>query len=467
MLRSCCILLLLCYWSAPAIAITAFPGAEGFGAETIGGRNGFICKVSNVNDSGEGSLRACIEHSEPRTVIFTTGGVIHLTSKLTISNPYISIFGQTAPGDGIMLSGSPNIKGDLVTISTHDVVIQYLRLRAGTADNPNCCNSALSLAGSSNTVTGTQAYNIIIDHCSFSWATDNVVATLYDVHDITLSNSIIGPSLPPDISEKTKVARGAYFGSAGTYSLSIHHNLFVHNQEHNPSIETDSGIVDFVNNIIYNWGSAGAELLGDKGHMQINLVQNLYVMGPESKDQTPEVIAYYLNQDYQIYIAETLSIRDSKQPEALPVNIQFKDWTHRHWEAEGHFNAPIINTYKVEDLKKKLLPYVGASLPKRDSVDKQVIQDVKKYQGIKSSCSNKDVKNVTTSCLTSFNWPQYKAGKPRADQDNDGMPDEWEKENGLDPTKDDALKDNNANGYTNIEEWVFSLTPPALPEKSL
>ena len=175
------ILLSLMAFQSPASALPAFPGAEGFGSQTIGGRGGKVYFVTNLNDSGSGSLRAALEASGPRIVVFRTGGTISLNSSLNISNPYITIAGQTAPGGGI------TIKGGDIRVSTHDVVMRYITSRRGAGGN----NHAGTLyANNSNNV-----YNIVIDHCSFSWGVDETFSTWYRVYDFTLQNSIISEAL--------------------------------------------------------------------------------------------------------------------------------------------------------------------------------------------------------------------------------------------------------------------------------
>jgi hypothetical protein len=453
---------LLCNTCAQALPV--FPGAEGFGIHTSGGRGGTVCKVTNLDDSGIGSLRDCIERAEPRIIVFTTGGIIRLESNLTISHPYLSIFGQTAPGDGILITGAPSIKREPFTIATHDVVIQHIRFRAGAADEPNCCRDALTIMGAEGKTDGKQTWNVVLDHCSFSWGTDEIVSSWYDAHDITLSNSIIGPSLYNGSNDEGPGSRGALFGSEGSHSISLHHNLIVHSQERNPGIKTDTGVVDIVNNLVYNWGHNGAEIMGEIGNMQINLVHNLYIMGRDSNREMPEIIARHSGKDYQLFLEENLSIRDTEQPEPLPVNFGLKGWPTVNWESNIRFPAPPITTFKAQTLLDKVLPTVGATQPRRDPVDTAAIEDTLKHRGNIPQCIVTTDKGWEHGCKKNAGgWPDYDAGSFPADKDDDGIPDQWEQENGLNPDLADATQDKNVNGYTNIEEWVFSLTPAQKP----
>ncbi|EIJ36613.1 hypothetical protein [Thiothrix nivea] len=458
------ILLLYFVCTSCAQALPVFPGAEGFGTRTSGGRGGIVCKVTNLDDDGSGSLRDCVEKTQPRIVVFTTGGTIHLESNLTISNPYISIFGQTAPGDGIMITGAPTIRREPFTIATHDVLIQHVRFRAGAADEANCCRDALSILGAEGKTDGRQTYNVVLDHCSFSWGTDEIISTWYDAHDLTISNSIIGPSLYNGSNDEGPGSRGVLLGSEGSHSISLHHNLIVHSQERNPGIKTGTGVVDVVNNLVYNWGHNGAEIMGELGNIQANLVHNLYVMGPDSNREMPEIVARNSGEGYQLFLEENLSIREHDQPEPLPVDFGLKGWPTTDWESSIRFPAPPITTFKAQTLLEKLLPIVGATLPKRDPVDTQAIHDTKTSQGEIPQCVSSTDQGWTHGCKRNAGgWPPYTEGKPYPDQDGDGIPDAWETANNLNPEQADATDDRNVNGYSNIEEWVFSLTPSAEP----
>lgn len=455
------LIFLLC--TVNAYALPVFPGAEGFGTNTSGGRGGIVCQVTNLNDEGAGSLRACIEEAGPRLIIFRQGGTIRLHSPLIITNPYISIFGQTASGSGIMLTGNDVLSDELLTITTHDVVIQHLRLRQSLTDKPACCHNVIGIKGVEGESDGSQVHDIVLDHCSVSGATGNAIALEYDTNTLTISNSILGPGIVTASKEASIEGKGITIDGEGSHSISLHHNLIVDSQEQNPGLQIAKGVADIVNNVVYNWVKKGAEIRSDNGEAQLNMVHNLYIMGPDSTPDTPEIIASHTGKNYQLFLEENLSIRDAEQPEPLPVNLGLEGWPDNSWEASSRFESPLVDTVKSNTVRKKLLAMVGANLPKRDFIDKNLVQQVKHYQDRLAYCSSLNPKGDKLQCDQYVSQlPDYTAGKPLADKDNDGMPDEWEKKNNLNPEQDDALQDSNINGYSNIEEWIFSLTPPPL-----
>lgn len=461
------LLYLICTTCAQALPILpVFPGAEGFGTRTDGGRGGIVCKVTNLNDSGSGSLRDCLEKAEPRIIIFDTGGIIRLESNLTITQPHAAIFGQTAPGDGIMITGTPAIKQALVTIATHDVLIQHIRFRTAPSDADDCCHAAMAIVGAAGKTSGKQTYNVVLDHCSFSSASGRLLFSQHDGHDITISNSILGPTLYPSTGTLPDPDnRGAMFGSQGSHSISLHHNLIVHSQTQNPGFMTGKGVVDIVNNLVYNWAEAGTVISSELGNIQANLIHNLYIRGADSDPSTPEINAHEAGRNYQLFLEENLSIRDPEQPEPLPVNFGLKDWPNNNWESSTRFTAPPITTFKSPTLRQKLLPGVGATLPKRDAIDARAVQDTLQTSGnIPQQCPMTPDKQPANTCQTGIeHWQVYAAGIPAPDRDDDGLPDSWEEQKGLDPDQPDATADKNVDGYTNIEEWIFSLTPTATP----
>lgn len=436
-------------------ALPVFPGAEGFGTQTSGGRGGTVCKVTNVNDDGEGSLRHCIDSPDPRIVIFSVGGIIRLESNLTIQHPYISIFGQTAPNNGILITGVAGIQQALLTIATHDVVIQHLRIHPNLGNATDCCSHALTLSKASTIET---TANIVIDHCTLSGGSAGIIANTDDIHQATFSHNILGPgrSYTLNKTDADTGYTGLLFNSAKTHSLSLHHNLIAHNQSDNPGINTGTGVIDIVNNLVYNWEQNGANLISEHGKMQINLVHNLYIMGKNSNRAAPELAANNAGKDYQLFLEENLSIRDPEQAEPLPINLGLIGWPTTDWEANERFPAPPITTFKSPTLPKKILPSVGATLPHRDAIDKNLISEAREQQGSIPLCPSPP--DCTTS-HANHSPTDYASGSSLPDKDNDGIPDAWEETHSLLPDKEDAAQDFNVNGYTNIEEWIFSLTP--------
>ncbi|HPE60380.1 MAG: hypothetical protein KDI15_06195 [Thiothrix sp.] len=445
-------------------ALAVFPGAQGFGTQTRAGRGGPVCQVSNLNDQGPGSLRACVEQSGPRVVVFTIGGTIRLSRNLSITRPHISIYGQSAPGDGIMITGAPDLTDEPFTIATHDVLIQHVRFRAGAADVPSCCRDALTILGTESEqppweISGRRTYNVVLDHCSFSWGTDEILSTWYDVHDITISNSIIGPSLFNGSNQGGPGSRGVLFGSRGSRSISFHHNLVVHSRERNPAIETgEGGVVDVVNNLFYNWGFNGAEIMGEYGQVKVNLVANLYLGGRDSNRANPEIIARYNRRGYRLHLSGNRRVQDALRPERLPIRPRFEGRAVRHWQQPNRFPAPAVTTVDAGQLPRLLLPQVGASLPRRDRVDRQVIADVLNRGGRIPNCVSSTDKGWEHGCRNhAGGWPRYAAGTPAPDRDRDGVPDAVEPALGLNPAVADAHRKTDAQGYTLLERWLQGL----------
>ena len=198
-------------------ALPAFPGAEGFGAMASGGRGGVVLQVTNLNDSGPGSLRAAILASGPRIVVFRVGGTIELLTRIDISNPDITIAGQTAPGGGITLKNHPSNTRSPLKVETDNVILRYIRSRPGPSDLPSATLDALTIEG----------HRVIIDHCSLSWATDEVLNTWLDSSEITIQWTIIAEGLEDSNHPDGPHSRGALLGDHST-RVSVHHCLFAH-----------------------------------------------------------------------------------------------------------------------------------------------------------------------------------------------------------------------------------------------
>ena len=173
------------------VPVKIFYGAEGFGTDSLGGRGGEVCFVENLNDNGDGSLRSCVEAAGKRIVLFRTGGTIEVESPIVIDNPYISVYGQSAPGGGVLIRSSLNSKGSPMLIQSHDVLLQHLRLRAGSSLLETCCRDALRIGHEESG----RVFNIVLDHLSLSWGTDQIANTWYDTNKLTISHSLISESL--------------------------------------------------------------------------------------------------------------------------------------------------------------------------------------------------------------------------------------------------------------------------------
>jgi len=260
----------------PPSPLPSFPGAEGFGSATPGGRGGRVIEVTNLNSEGPGSLREACEASGPRIVVFRTGGLINITRTINIRNPFITIAGQTAQGDGICMGGGAGLN-----IATHDVIVRGLRVRVG--DNPagpvGDNRDGIGVANNNE-----QPYNIILDHCSVSWAIDENIQLWYACHDVTIQWCITSEALDSSLHQKGPHSKGMIIGP-GANGVSIHHNLFAHNVERNALISVDTK-TEFINNLVYNWKSRGLNLgncYPEHGE-QSDVIGNYFKKGPNSRD---------------------------------------------------------------------------------------------------------------------------------------------------------------------------------------
>lgn len=416
----------------------SFPGAEGFGRFTTGGRGGSVIEVSNLNDSGSGSLRAAIEATGARTIIFRISGTIELQSELQLKQDDITIAGQTAPGDGICLKNYPLI------IAADNVIIRYLRIRPG--DVKKFEGDAISCIGNRN---------IIIDHCSFSWGIDEV-ASFYDNENSTVQWCLISESLNHSFHHKGDHGYGGIWGGKGA---SFHHNLLAHHSSRNPRFNgsrthhnPEKELVDFRNNVIYNWGF-NSSYGGESGNQ--NLVANYYKFGPGTKHRDRIVEPWDGNGKW--YVADNFI-------------YGFPDISSNNWAGgvQGRFVnqaritsphpvAPVV-TQMAEHAYELVLNNVGAILPKRDSIDIRIIEEVKtgtaKYGGIWGVGSG-----IIDSQIQVGGYPKYNSTLAPKDTDHDGMPDDWENVQGLDRLNpDDRNGDRDGDGYSNLEEYLNNLS---------
>ncbi|MGZ8158476.1 MAG: pectate lyase family protein [Methylobacter sp.] len=354
--------------SQPPHTSLAFPGAEGFGAYSRGGLNGQVIEVTNLHDSGPGSLRAALEAKGPRIVVFRVGGTIELLSRIKIETPFITIDGQTAPRPGITIKNHPSNLRSPIEIKTHDVIMRYIRSRPGPSAQPSDTVDALTISA---------GYNIIIDHCSFSWATDEIINTWNDVHDITIQWSIIAEGLNNSTHPKGRHSKGMLIGSAGSERISIHHNLFANNYDRNIDINA-TGVVDVVNNVFYN-AVRWTEIKDKYGDQKINIVGNYYKLGPSSGNDGYEVF-YYKNKGRHptVYIKGNIGFH--RPSENLPEELIVRE-DSRWMIVNSGFPAPQITTVSAAEAFDLVLKNTGANLPVRDAVDQRIVDDARKGMG--------------------------------------------------------------------------------------
>jgi pectate lyase len=425
-----------------------FPGAEGFGARSVGGRGGQTIEVTNLNDDGPGSLRTAIESEGPRIVVFRVGGTIELKTPLEITQPFVTIAGQTAPGGGITLKNSPSVNGTALIVRTHDVVIRYMRSRPGPTSERVSDSDAIAIVGNS-------AYNVIIDHCSFSWAVDEVATTWYDAHNITIQWSIIAEGLHCSTHAEGCHSTGLLIGSDGSGNISIHHNLFAHNHERNPMVKTDV-VVDIVNNVVYNsWGTP-AVIVDEYGKVPVNIVGNYFKYGSDSGTDKYLVSASSSgNPGVEIFVQG--NITPDRPRDNMNESLAVKPIA-RHWIVPARHDAPPIATTSAFNAYDQVLADAGATIGldsqgnkywRRDAVDERIMNDARNGTG-----------RIINDPSEVGGWPELAAGVAPEDSDHDGMPDAWEEMHGFDPyNSSDGPLDADGDGYTNIEECLNSTDP--------
>ena len=466
--------------------LRAFPGAEGGGMYTTGGRGGTIYHVTNLNDSGAGSFRDAV--SKPnRIIVFDVAGTIALNSKLKITSSNLTIAGQTAPGDGICL------RNHTVELQGDNIIIRYLRFRMGD-----------TTATEDDALGGRYHSNIIVDHCSMSWSTDECVS-LYANRNFTLQWCVISESLCNSVHEKGKHGYGGIWGGK---NASYHHNLLAHHVSRNPRfdhpyvyqnnnatyIEQYNGNIDYRNNAVYNWGesenSYGGELC------KINMVNNYYKEGPASKSNSYFFVTYgnccsncvgygytYEQIMPRIYADGNLYLKKDGSQAAFSTDnytgIYDKDkksYTTYANDDTGTFRQqallPIVidgkpcytSTHSASDAFERITGFAGASLA-RDAVDKRAVQDALSGSATCTDGGNGSKNGIIDTQSAVGGWPELTATdeeKQRAatDTDGDGIPDYYEDLLGLDPNDPsdaNAMTLDPQGIYPNIEVYFHYL----------
>lgn len=418
----------------------AFPGAEGFGKYTLGGRGGKVYAVTNLNDSGPGSLREACEAEGPRTVVFRVSGTIPLASEIKIRQPYITIAGQTAPGDGICLRNY-SIEPD-----TEHVIIRYMRFRPGDT------------AGEELDGFGGDGAYFMIDHCSVSWAIDETLS-INKSANITVQWCMVTESLTKSIHQKGSHGYGGLWGGPGG---TFHHNILAHHSSRNPraSGNEESGLLDFRNNVVYNWGFNSAY----GGEMwPRNWINNYYKFGPATRENVRDRI--FLQKDP----------RGKMFAEGNFV-FGFPEITANNWaggidfapdgeatEATLRVTAPYVvapvETESAEAAFEAALAHAGCSLS-RDAVDARIVEEIRSGTAQFGETYAGGGKGLIDSQSAVGGWPELRSLPAPPDGDGDGMPDDWERAEGLDPANPaDGPISPQPGGYTNLERYLNSLVP--------
>jgi pectate lyase len=413
-------------------AFPAFPGAQGYGSLTPGGRGGQVIAVTNLSASGRGSLQAACSAKGPRIVVFKVAGTID--GSVRIKGDFITVAGQTAPGDGI------TIKGDL-GIDANDVVIRYIRVRTDKGGDAIGCRGRK---------------NIIVDHVSASWSTDEVMS-IYHCRNVTIQWCMI-----------TEACSGSHkFGGIwGSNYSTYHHNLFAHNISRNPRFASGAGFNDFRNNVIYNWQYQS--IYGGEAHQpgksqfdffKGNLIANYYksgpgtrkgirsrVLDPSTRNGEADAGQWWVSGNFVVGF-----------PEVTADNWKGVYKQDQYFRLREPWPAMPINQQTAEAAYISVLEHVGCSVPARDPVDARIIEEVR------NGTSSKGKNGFVSNQREAGGWPKLKGGTAPTDSDKDGMPDEWEKKHGLNPSDAaDSAKDKDRDGYTNVEEYLNGTDPTEL-----
>lgn len=457
--------------------IPAFPGAEGGGGFSFGGRGGKVLVVTSLADSGPGTLRWACEQGGARIVVFNVSGIIRIKTPISVRAPYITIAGQTAPGDGVCVAG------ESFWVDTHDVVVRHMRFRRGETN----------VGRRDDSFGGNPIGNIMLDHISASWGLDENISFYRHMYDdgnggpeaklptvnVTIQNSIS--------SEALDTWNHSFGSTLGGENATFMRNLWACNTGRNPSCGW-FGIFNFVNNIVFNWKHRTMD--GSDYRGMFNIINNYYKPGPITPTEGPISHRIVKPESGRSRVKEKVYGRvyaDGNIMEGFPEitkdnwagGIQVENlndcgqYTKAMKQSEP-FPMPSFPIMSASDAFNYVLDNCGATWPKRDPVDIRVVNMVR-------TGKINPLKNVSTANVPKFKYrvaaedsykigiitdisqvggyPEYK-GKPRKDSDNDGMPDSWEKKYGLDPNDpSDAVKDCNGDGYTNIEKYINGMDP--------
>ncbi|QEK53056.1 pectate lyase [Pedobacter aquae] len=432
----------------------AFPGAEGAGKNTTGGRGGRVIKVTNLNDSGTGSLRAAVEASGPRIIIFEVSGNIKLRSRLQIRNGDVTIAGQTAPGDGICLQDYET------NITANNVIIRYLRFRLGDTNVATI---------ESDAIWGREFENVIIDHCSMSWSIDET-ASFYHNRNFTLQWCFITESMNNSGHEKGAHGYGGIWGGS---PATFHHNLLAHHTNRNPRFDgglrggTGTGKfgvdrVDYRNNVVYNW-SGNSTTGGENG--EYNIVNNYYKYGPATpSNRRNRIVEIWrdntLGRGYGIFHVAGNFVFENPTITADNWNggVNFQSGsgiTRTLAERTTPFAIINIPAHTAEQAFEAVLTYGGASLT-RDAIDTRIVGEVRNGTATFSGSVSR-LAGIIDKQSDVGGWPFLTQTAVLTDTDGDGMPDNWEIARKIDHTRANANNRDLSTGYDNIEVYINSI----------
>lgn len=473
--------------------IPAFPGAEGGGMYTQGGRGGKVIVVTNLNDRGPGSFREACETGGARIIVFNVAGIIRLESPIIVRAPYLTIAGQTAPGDGVCIAGQS------FQVNTHDVIIRHMRFRRGET----------MVWHREDSFGGNPVGNIMIDHCSCSWGLDENISFYRHMYDPSEGEykataqklPTVNVTIQNTISAKALDTYNHAFGSTlGGENASFMRNLWASNGGRNPSVGWN-GVFNFVNNVLFNWHNRTVD--GGDYTAMFNMINNYYKPGPVTPKTTPvghRILKPESGRSKLSYKQYGRVYANGNIVEGFPeitadnwnggIQIEDRPNTGEYTDqirVERPFAMPHLTILPTAQAYTYVLEHVGANIPCRDRIDRIIIDEVRTGEiyyekklpkenpygdnwGLAEKSQDKDglfryrrldkesyKLGIITDPAQMGGYPEYK-GEPRTDSDNDGMPDEWEVRNGLNPNDpSDANGDCTGDGYTNIEKFINAI----------
>ena len=451
----------------PQADIPAFPGAEGGGMYTFGGRGGRVFVVSTVEDSGPGSLREACEAAGPRIIVFGVAGIIHLKRPIEIQAPYITIDGHTAPGDGICIAGQT------VEVNTHDAVIRYMRFRRGITEYYN----------RDDALGGEPLGNVIVDHCSCSWGLDETLsmyrhmyhAPADDNRDHRIKLPVFNLTIQwTIITEGLDTYHHAFGGTWGGRNSTFSHNLLACNTGRNASIGMGYDF-NFIDNVVFNWRHRTLD--GGDDTSRVNCINNYFKPGPVTQDNvkdrislvaprtrhpdpTPRYGKWYAAGNY---IVGNDKISADNWSGGIQIgDVHDSDEDNKVDEPSEELIAKVkvdhpfpmapVTIQPATEAYELVLARAGACLPHRDSVDIRAVDQTRTGKVLYD-------KGIITDIAQVGGYPEYKGG-PITYTQKDGIPDEWKKKYGMDVNDPNlATKDSDGDGYTNIEKFLDGIDP--------
>jgi hypothetical protein len=419
--------------SLSAGAVAVLPGATSHGINTPAGRGGAVHRVTNLEASGAGSLKACVDATGPRVCVFEVSGTIRLPDDLTLRNPYLTIAGQTAPSPGITLRGAG------ILVKTSNVLIQHLHVRPGddAGGEPPINRDGLKISGAADAAA---ISNIVVDHCSFTWSTDEIASAWQNWNNISLINNIFAEPLHDSIHPEGRHGFGVLIGPVNG-NATLAGNLLASMQSRNPMTAASRTVV--VNNVVYNWGNTAIDLQSHGLVTQNSVVGNVFLRGPDTTgDAAPiglRADATRLRSGAKVFLTDNHASEATSDPWSVAGSIygsltlaNFRSSAPLAWPA-GMTTLPTTNNV----VREHVLKYAGARPADRDSVDRRIVEQVRNATGRIINCVAPN-------------------GSARCSRNGGGWPSVAENRRALTlPANPNTVT---ASGYTNLELWLHNMS---------